>query len=139
MEGKFRADADHVEQVCEIKDVKTFSKFGRTTGFTNGQWSFIDSHVTWPDSPHVTTEHNHDAQPNVYRSLEVMLKVEWSYAIDIWNVGVMVCLQFSSPSYLTFSLQSIKLFETTRLTARCTPQIWDLFEGKHLFHGSDID
>lgn len=57
MEGKFRADADHVEQVCEIKDVKTFSKFGRTTGFTNGQWSFIESHVTWPDSPHVTTEH----------------------------------------------------------------------------------
>ncbi|KAJ5819378.1 hypothetical protein N7474_004969 [Penicillium riverlandense] len=33
---------------------------------------------------------NHDAQPNVYRSPEVMLKTEWSYPIDIWNVGVMV-------------------------------------------------
>ncbi|TID02790.1 Serine/threonine-protein kinase SRPK [Colletotrichum higginsianum] len=32
---------------------------------------------------------NHDAQPNVYRSPEVMLKTEWSYPIDIWNVGVM--------------------------------------------------
>jgi serine/threonine protein kinase len=32
----------------------------------------------------------HDAQPNVYRSPEVMLKVEWSYPVDIWNVGVMV-------------------------------------------------
>jgi serine/threonine-protein kinase SRPK3 len=35
---------------------------------------------------------NHDAQPNIYRSPEVMLKTEWSYPIDIWNVGVMVCL-----------------------------------------------
>ncbi|OBT73931.1 hypothetical protein VF21_07425 [Pseudogymnoascus sp. 05NY08] len=33
---------------------------------------------------------NHDAQPNVYRSPEVMLKTEWSYPIDIWNVGVMI-------------------------------------------------
>ncbi|GAB1316567.1 Serine/threonine-protein kinase SRPK [Madurella fahalii] len=32
---------------------------------------------------------NHDAQPNVYRSPEVMLKTEWSYPVDIWNVGVM--------------------------------------------------
>ncbi|KFZ00370.1 hypothetical protein V500_01073 [Pseudogymnoascus sp. VKM F-4518 (FW-2643)] len=33
---------------------------------------------------------NHDAQPNVYRSPEVMLKTEWSYPVDIWNVGVMI-------------------------------------------------
>lgn len=33
---------------------------------------------------------NHDAQPNVYRPPEVMLKTEWSFPIDIWNVGVMV-------------------------------------------------
>ncbi|PKY07070.1 CMGC protein kinase [Aspergillus campestris IBT 28561] len=33
---------------------------------------------------------NHDAQPNVYRSPEVMLKTEWSYPVDIWNVGAMV-------------------------------------------------
>ncbi|KAJ5799909.1 uncharacterized protein N7518_001977 [Penicillium psychrosexuale] len=32
---------------------------------------------------------NHNAQPNVYRAPEVMLKAEWSYPIDIWNVGVM--------------------------------------------------
>ncbi|CAH0044611.1 unnamed protein product [Clonostachys solani] len=47
---------------------------------------------------------NHDAQPEVYRSPEVMLEVTWSYPIDIWNVGVMR---------------------------------WDIFEGKHLFHGID--
>lgn len=34
---------------------------------------------------------NHDAQPNVYRSPEVMLKTDWSYPVDIWNVGAMVC------------------------------------------------
>ncbi|KAL1847409.1 hypothetical protein VTK73DRAFT_10348 [Phialemonium thermophilum] len=33
---------------------------------------------------------NHDAQPDVYRSPEVMLKTEWSYPVDIWNVGVMI-------------------------------------------------
>ncbi|KAJ5782070.1 hypothetical protein N7457_003844 [Penicillium paradoxum] len=33
---------------------------------------------------------NHDAQPDVYRSPEVMLRTDWSYPIDIWNVGVMV-------------------------------------------------
>lgn len=33
---------------------------------------------------------NHDAQPEVYRSPETMLKVEWSYPIDIWNVGCMI-------------------------------------------------
>ncbi|KAH8433712.1 uncharacterized protein LDX57_011346 [Aspergillus melleus] len=33
---------------------------------------------------------NHDAQPNVYRSPEVMLKTDWSYSVDMWNVGVMV-------------------------------------------------
>lgn len=34
---------------------------------------------------------DHDAQPAVYRLPEVMLQVEWSYPVDIWNVGVMVC------------------------------------------------
>lgn len=38
---------------------------------------------------------NHDAQPNVYRSPEVMVKAAWSYPVDIWNVGAMVRL--SSP------------------------------------------
>lgn len=33
---------------------------------------------------------DHDAQPNIYRSPEVMLRTKWSYSVDIWNVGVMV-------------------------------------------------
>lgn len=32
----------------------------------------------------------HYAQPNVYRSPEVMLKGQWGYPADIWNVGCMV-------------------------------------------------
>ena len=34
---------------------------------------------------------NRHCQPDVYRSPEVMLKIDWSYPIDIWNVGAMVC------------------------------------------------
>ncbi|KAM5464784.1 hypothetical protein MauCBS54593_006877 [Microsporum audouinii] len=33
---------------------------------------------------------NHNAQPDVYRSPEVMLQAAWSYPIDIWNVGAMI-------------------------------------------------
>lgn len=33
---------------------------------------------------------NHDAQPDVYRSPETMLNIEWSYPVDIWNVGCMI-------------------------------------------------
>lgn len=33
---------------------------------------------------------NGDAQPQVYRSPETMLEVEWSYPVDIWNVGCMI-------------------------------------------------
>ncbi|KAK4154729.1 kinase-like domain-containing protein [Chaetomidium leptoderma] len=33
---------------------------------------------------------NHIAQPDVYRSPEIMLKAEWSYPVDIWNVGCMI-------------------------------------------------
>ncbi|PWY84820.1 kinase-like protein [Aspergillus heteromorphus CBS 117.55] len=32
----------------------------------------------------------HEAQPNIYRSPEMMLKAGWSYPIDIWNVGAMI-------------------------------------------------
>ncbi|RMZ74918.1 hypothetical protein DV736_g6715, partial [Chaetothyriales sp. CBS 134916] len=31
-----------------------------------------------------------DAQPAVYRAPEIILDMDWSYSIDIWNTGVMV-------------------------------------------------
>ena len=36
------------------------------------------------------SQRHHNAQPDVHRSPEVMLKADWSYAVDIWNVGTMV-------------------------------------------------
>ncbi|EHK96835.1 putative serine/threonine-protein kinase sky1 [Glarea lozoyensis 74030] len=36
------------------------------------------------------TEHSHDIQPDPYRAPEVILEMPWGYAVDIWNVGVMV-------------------------------------------------
>lgn len=38
-------------------------------------------------------ERNHLAQPQVFRSPEVMLEVNWSYPTDIWNLGVVVRLE----------------------------------------------
>ena len=35
-------------------------------------------------------EHCHDIQPDPYRAPEVILEIPWGYAVDIWNVGVMV-------------------------------------------------
>ena len=35
-------------------------------------------------------ENIRNAGANLYRAPEVMLKMRWSYSIDIWNVGVMV-------------------------------------------------
>ncbi|KAH6885736.1 kinase-like domain-containing protein [Thelonectria olida] len=37
---------------------------------------------------HGDVKNDDDVQPNVYRSPEVMLHAEWSYPIDIWNVGI---------------------------------------------------
>jgi hypothetical protein len=44
---------------------------------------------------------NHDAQPNMYRSPEVMLMTEWSYPVNIWNVGAMVLLTYHLPLWKT--------------------------------------
>jgi serine/threonine-protein kinase SRPK3 len=35
-------------------------------------------------------EHCHDIQPDPYRAPEVILEMPWGYAVDIWNIGVMV-------------------------------------------------
>jgi serine/threonine-protein kinase SRPK3 len=35
-------------------------------------------------------EHREDIQPDVYRALEVILDIPWTYSVDIWNVGCMV-------------------------------------------------
>jgi serine/threonine protein kinase len=36
--------------------------------------------------------HDHKVQPDAFRAPEVLLGVDWSYPIDLWNVGCMVSL-----------------------------------------------
>jgi len=59
-------------------------QFGLPTQFGGAVLSDFDTAVRGDK------KRNHDAQPNVYRSPEVMLGTEWSYPVDIWNVGVMI-------------------------------------------------
>ncbi|KJZ70226.1 hypothetical protein HIM_10374 [Hirsutella minnesotensis 3608] len=56
---------------------------------------------------------NHDAQPAVYRSPEVMIKTGWSYPVDIWNVGVMIWDIFQG-RHLFYGQDAIKKTYTTR-------------------------
>ncbi len=34
--------------------------------------------------------HHGHIQPRIYRAPEVIFDIEWSYSVDIWNIGVMV-------------------------------------------------
>ena len=34
---------------------------------------------------------NHPIQPDCFRAPEVMLGAEWTYSVDIWNFGALVC------------------------------------------------
>jgi serine/threonine-protein kinase SRPK3 len=63
-----------------------------------------------------------DIQPYVYRAPEVILKIPWSYEVDIWNVGVMV---------------SLMQVQTRKCHTDLHEQIWPLFEDKLLFSTRD--
>lgn len=58
----------------------------------------------------------HPIQPEGYRAPEVCLGGEWSYSVDIWNLGVMVetSLSSSRPPLIAY-------------------QLWDLFYGRGPF------
>jgi hypothetical protein len=36
--------------------------------------------------------HNEDIMPNTYRAPEAVLKMNWDYKVDVWNVAIMVTL-----------------------------------------------
>jgi serine/threonine protein kinase len=55
--------------------------------------------------------------PLPYRAPEVILDMEWDSKIDIWSLGVMVCICIIPPALSCIELS----------------QIWDLFEGGRLF------
>ena len=70
-------------------------------------------------------ENTRNAGPDVYRAPEAMLEMPWSYSVDIWNVGVLVCYRPQSFRH--------------KVNGMLTLQIWDLFEGRTLFSGQDPD
>jgi len=40
----------------------------------------------------IGSKHQHkDIQPEIYKAPEVVMETGWGHAVDIWNVGVMVC------------------------------------------------
>jgi serine/threonine-protein kinase SRPK3 len=49
-------------------------------------------------------EHREDIQPNAYRAPEVIIEAPWTYSVDIWNVGCMVCTCLYEVATLGFSL-----------------------------------
>lgn len=59
-------------------------------------------------------------QPDVYRAPEVCLQIPWSYGVDIWNLGVLVCGLSKSPPQ-----------------AHLICQAWMLYQGQRLFTGMD--
>ncbi|KAL3466095.1 kinase-like domain-containing protein [Aspergillus heterothallicus] len=61
--------------------------------------SFTQAELKHPSPRKIFTPQNNQwcavlsdfgSAPNIYRSPEVMLKTDWSYPVDIWNVGVTV-------------------------------------------------
>lgn len=59
----------------------------------------------------------HPIQPPVYHTPEVILGTSWTYSVDIWNLGVLVCSYF-------FHL---------RVSLIWLIQIWNIMEGRDLF------
>lgn len=64
-------------------------------------------------------------QPELYRAPEVLFDMDWSSAVDMWNVAVLV------------SSSHVASTELTRLMLIL--QIWDLFENRHLFNALGAD
>lgn len=77
-------------------------------------------------------DYDDDIQPYLYRAPEVILQVRWDNKVDIWNVGVLVsCLFTLSGGENSVSLLSIRSVDL--------PQVWDLFQNKHMFDARDTN
>jgi hypothetical protein len=56
-------------------------------------------------------EHRDDIMPDVYRAPEVILGMEWGYKVDIWNVAMVVRVQYL---YFFGGLKQIMSADTSR-------------------------
>jgi serine/threonine protein kinase len=50
------------------------------------------------------TPFNHPIQPDLLQAPEVILRAGWSYSADIWNLGVMVCVDRNGSGYVRSEL-----------------------------------
>lgn len=83
------------------------------------------------------SEHTDLIMLNVYRAPEVILGMPWSYPVDTWALGMVV----SPHVTVLVLLDACTIGTCSRLNLLTKPpkQIWDLFEGNHLFAAKDQD
>ena len=74
------------------------------------------------------SEQTGNIMPEVYRAPEVVLGMPWSYPVDIWSFGMVVCILLSilDPSHASCFQDWLAEFRY---------QLWDLFEPNRLFSG----
>lgn len=131
----FGSEDDSVFEEFEQQELETPSPRKEV----DGHFIYLSRHVPFPKapSPPVLCDfgsvaagekmNTKDVQPDLYRSPEVILNVPWSYEIDIWNVGCMVRMPLAYLSYPNSADHQV------------TSQVWDMFEGGHLFTGRDVE
>lgn len=64
-----------------------------------------------------------DVQPLIYRAPEVLLRMPWDEKIDIWNVGVLVCISRILSHMLPNINYSYRLGIFLRRAVSSTPEI----------------
>lgn len=72
--------------------------------------------------------HAGDIMPIMDRAPETLLYIHWSYPVDIWSVGLTVCVQVKI---------TVPLMDS--LTIPSLSQAWNLLEGKTLFSARKED
>lgn len=72
-----------------------------------------------------------DIQPEIYRAPEVLLDMDWSYSVDIWNIGVMVatsCATLNQISNCLLSLFRSGIFSTINICLMLTTRSQTSFQ-----------
>ena len=52
----FNPHTDRVREICKLGEGQEVYKSGRSTGFTEGRWSYLQSEVRLPNNPDDTSE-----------------------------------------------------------------------------------
>lgn len=85
-------------EAAELQEPSPRKTNGETTIYRTRRFQPKKGFTGW-DTPvlcdlgeaRIGPKHKGVIQPNVFRSPEVILGMEWDCKVDIWNTGVMVC------------------------------------------------